>query len=67
MSFENAGNEFGDDAAYEIEIVFDWMVANEWKLEQVLHEFKIFKAEHHPKTAVQLHLPLQEKKILNKL
>ena len=78
MSFENAGNEFGDDAAYEIEIVFDWMVANEWELKQVLPDFKIFKAEHqhlftpkinslNPKTAAQLHLPLQEKTIQNKL
>ena len=46
LPLENSFNEFGDDAAYEIEIVFDWMVANEWELEQVLPDFKIFKAEH---------------------
>ena len=46
LPLENSFNEFGDDTAYEIEIVFDWMVANEWELKQVLPDFKIFKAEH---------------------
>ena len=46
LPLENSFNEFGDDAAYEIEIVFDWLVANEWELEQVIPDFKIFRAEH---------------------
>ncbi|WP_338646603.1 hypothetical protein V5J73_14070 [Flavobacterium sp. KS-LB2] len=46
LPLENSYNEFGDDTAYEIEIVFDWLVANEWELEQVIPDFKIFKAEH---------------------
>lgn len=47
LPLENSFNEFGDDTAYEIEIVFDWLVANEWELEQVMPEFKIFRAEQH--------------------
>ncbi|MES2806453.1 MAG: hypothetical protein V4652_12885 [Bacteroidota bacterium] len=46
LPLENSFNEFGDDTAYEIEIVFDWLVANEWELEQVFPDFKIFRAEH---------------------
>ena len=46
LALENSFNEFGDDTAYEIEIVFDWLVANEWGLEQVMPDFKIFRAEH---------------------
>ena len=46
LPLENSFNEFGDDTAYEIEIVFDWLVANEWELEQVMPDFKIFRAEH---------------------
>jgi hypothetical protein len=46
LPLENSFNEFGDDAAYEIEIVFDWLVANEWEFEQVMPDFKIFREEH---------------------
>jgi hypothetical protein len=46
LPLENTFNEFGDDTAYEIEIVFDWLVANEWELEQVIPNFKIFRTEH---------------------
>jgi hypothetical protein len=46
LPLENSFNEFGDDTAYEIEIVFDWLVANEWELEQVMPDFKIFREEH---------------------
>ncbi|MFV8365692.1 hypothetical protein [Flavobacterium sp. XS1P27] len=46
LPLEKSFNEFGDDTAYEIEIVFDWLVANEWELEQVMPDFKIFRAEH---------------------
>ncbi|MFE3847034.1 hypothetical protein ACFX5D_03515 [Flavobacterium sp. LB3P45] len=46
LPLENTFNEFGDDTAYEIEIVFDWRVANEWELEQVMPDFKIFRTEH---------------------
>lgn len=46
LPLENSFNEFGDDTAYEIEIVFDWLVANEWEFDSVLSDFKIFRAEH---------------------
>jgi hypothetical protein len=46
LPLENSFNEFGDDTAYEIEIVFDWLVANEWELEHVIPNFKIFRTEH---------------------
>jgi hypothetical protein len=46
LSLENTYNEFGDDAAYEIEIVFDWLLANKWNFEQALPELKTFKNEH---------------------
>jgi hypothetical protein len=46
LPLENSFNEFGDDTAYEIEIVFDWLVANKWDPEQVIPDFKIFRKEH---------------------
>ena len=46
LPLENTFNEFGDDTAYEIEIVFDWLVANKWDTEQVIPDFKIFRKEH---------------------
>jgi archaellum component FlaC len=46
LPLENTFNEFGDDTANEIEIVFDWLVANKWEFEQVIPDFKFFKAEH---------------------
>ena len=46
IPLENALNEFGDDAAYQIEIVFDWLLENEWDFQQVIPDFKIFRKEH---------------------
>jgi hypothetical protein len=46
VPFENTFNEFGDDSAYQIEIVFDWLVDNKWDTDQVLSDFKIFRQEH---------------------
>lgn len=46
LPLENTFNEFGDDTAYEIEIVFDWLIANKWDAEQVIPDFKIFRKEH---------------------
>ncbi|WP_243699444.1 hypothetical protein [Flavobacterium caseinilyticum] len=46
LPLENSFNEFGDDTAYQIEIVFDWLVENEWVFDQVIPDFKIFRAEH---------------------
>lgn len=46
VPLENTFNEFGDDTAYEIEIVFDWLVANKRDFNHVLSDFKIFRKEH---------------------
>lgn len=46
LALENSFNEFGDESAYEIEIVFDWLVSNKWELEQVMPDFKSFRTEH---------------------
>ncbi|MFV5687235.1 hypothetical protein ACM55M_01265 [Flavobacterium sp. ZT3R25] len=46
LPFENTLNEFGDDTAFEIEIVFDWFIESNWGFEQVLPDFKTFRQEH---------------------
>lgn len=46
LSLENTFDEFGSDSAFQIEIVFDWMIENNWDSEQILADFKIFKKEH---------------------
>ncbi|TDD99570.1 hypothetical protein [Flavobacterium cellulosilyticum] len=43
---EDSINEFGDDAAYQIEIVFDWLLANEWHFRNVIPNLKNYKKEH---------------------
>ena len=43
LPLENSFNEFGDDTAYEIEIVFDWMVANEWNWNKCCPTLKFSK------------------------
>lgn len=43
---EDSLNEFGDDAAYQIEIVFDWLMANEWHIRNVIPDLKNYKKEH---------------------
>lgn len=46
IPLEGTVTEFGDDATYQIEIIFDWLMENEWDLEQVIPNFKIFRKEH---------------------
>lgn len=43
---EESLNEFGDDAAYQIEIVFDWLMANEWHIRNVIPDLINYKKEH---------------------
>ena len=45
LPLENTLNEFGDDTAYQIEIVFDWLVENDWSIGKVIPNFKIFRKE----------------------
>ncbi len=46
LPLETSFNDFNDDSAYDIEIVFDWLVANGWDFEQVIPDFKFFRNEH---------------------
>lgn len=46
LPLENNLSEFGDDAAYQIEIVFDWLVENDWKIGKIIPDFENFKKEH---------------------
>ena len=46
LPLENSLNEFGDDAGYQIEIVFDWLVENDWNIGKIIPDFEIFKKEH---------------------
>jgi len=43
---EDALNEFGDDAAFQIEIVFDWLMANDWHIRNVIPDLTNYKKEH---------------------
>jgi hypothetical protein len=46
IPFDDTFDAFGSDSAYQIEIVFDWLVENEWGIEQVFPDFKLFRREH---------------------
>jgi hypothetical protein len=46
LPLENSFNEFGDDTAYEIEIVFDWLTTNKCDFKTIIPDFKIFREEH---------------------
>jgi hypothetical protein len=46
LQIENSFSEFGDDAAYQIEIVFDWLVETRWNIGKILPDFESFKKEH---------------------
>ena len=43
---ETALNEYGDDAAYQIEIVFDWLVEEDGNMGKVIANIENFKKEH---------------------
>lgn len=46
LPLENTFDEFGSDSAYQIEIVFDWLVENKWDIDQTIPDLKIFRMEH---------------------
>lgn len=56
IPLEGTVTEFGDDAAYQIEIIFDWLMENEWDLEQVIPNFKIFRKEHQSLFAPEIRI-----------
>lgn len=46
LPLEDSEDIFGTDAAYQIEIVFDWLLDNDWDEKSVLSDFEYFKNEH---------------------
>ena len=46
VPIETTLNEFGDDSAYQIQIVFDWLIENDGNRSKVITNFKTFKKEH---------------------
>ncbi|UQD55704.1 hypothetical protein [Flavobacterium sp. K5-23] len=46
LPLENTHDIFGSDSAYQIEIVFDWLVENDCEMDQVLIDLDIFKKIH---------------------
>lgn len=43
---ESTTDAFGSDAAAQIEIVFDWLYANDWRGNDVLTDLRLYKADH---------------------
>ena len=46
VPIETTLNEYGDDSAYQIEIVFDWLIEKDGKISNGISAFENFKKEH---------------------
>jgi hypothetical protein len=46
LPMESTLTEFGEDAAFQIEIVFDWLLENDWNSLDLIIEFENFRKEH---------------------
>jgi hypothetical protein len=46
LPLENTFDMFASDSAYQIEIVFDWLVENEWNIDQMIPDLKLFRTVH---------------------
>ncbi|MBS4043661.1 MAG: hypothetical protein KGZ59_07575 [Chitinophagaceae bacterium] len=46
LSVDDTVDEFGTDAAYQIEVVFDWLLENEYDTKNTLKEFEEY-VKHH--------------------
>ncbi|MFQ3173917.1 MAG: hypothetical protein ACI9WT_001039 [Flavobacterium sp.] len=46
LPLDNTFDEFGSDSAHQIEIIFDWLVENEWDIDQMISDLKIFRTVH---------------------
>lgn len=47
LALDDSIDQFGTDAAFQIEVVFDWLVQIDWRnTEEFLIEFKLFKQHH---------------------
>jgi hypothetical protein len=46
LPLENTVDNFGSHSAHQIEIVFDWLVENNWNIDQMTPYLKTFKIVH---------------------
>ena len=46
VKVEDSHDEFGTDLAYHIEIVFEWLMENDWNTDEVLSDFRKFREEN---------------------
>jgi hypothetical protein len=46
LPLENTVDNFGSHSAHQIEIVFDWLVENNWNIDQMIPYLKTFKIVH---------------------
>lgn len=46
VPIETTLNEYGDDSAYQIEIVFDWLIEKDGKIGNGISTLENFKKEH---------------------
>jgi hypothetical protein len=47
LALDDSIDQFGTDAAFQIEVVFDWLVQIDWRnADEFLTEFKLFKQGH---------------------
>jgi oligoendopeptidase F len=54
LEVDNFEDEFDTDAAYQIEIVFDWLEAEEKEAQEYFEEFKEFYKDHPEKFTPEL-------------
>ncbi len=46
LANEDTEDGFGSDAAYQIEIVFNWLNENDWSQQNILSDFRDYMDEH---------------------
>jgi hypothetical protein len=46
LPLDNTFDAFGSDSAYQIEIVFDWLVEKKWDIDQMIPNLKLFRTLH---------------------
>lgn len=46
LDLESTNDRFGSDAAYQIEIVFDWLVEADWESDTCFTKFEDYYKEH---------------------
>ena len=46
LNLDDANDSFGSDAAYQIEIVFDWLVEADWESDTCFTKFEDYYKEH---------------------